>query len=39
MAGMEAGNGITMMFCVHGTEKVSGSFVMGLGLATAPVHE
>lgn len=36
---MEATNGITMMFGVHGGEKVSGGFVLGLCLSAAPMHE
>jgi hypothetical protein len=39
LAGVEAANGITMMFGVHGTEKVGGGFVARFLLASAPVHE
>jgi hypothetical protein len=39
MTGLEAGNGITMMFGVHGGEKVGGSFVLGFSLSAAPMHE
>jgi hypothetical protein len=39
LAGMEAADGITMMFGVHGAEKVGGGFVLGLFLSAAPMHE
>ena len=29
----------TMMFCVQGAEKVGGSFVLGVLLSAAPMHE
>jgi hypothetical protein len=37
MAGMEATNGITMMFDVHGAEEIGGGFVLGLVLSAAPM--
>jgi hypothetical protein len=36
---MEATDGIAMMVGVHGSEEVSGGFVVGLALLAAPVHE
>jgi hypothetical protein len=39
MAGMEATNGIAMMFGVHGAEEIGGGFVLGLVLSAAPMHE
>ena len=39
MAGLEATNGITMMFGVHGAEKIGGGFVLGPFLSATPMHE
>ena len=39
LAGMEATDGITMMFGVHGAEEIGGSLVLGLVLSAAPMHE
>ena len=39
LTGLEAANGIAMMFGVHGAEEIGGGFVMGFVLAGAPVHE
>ena len=36
--GMKAANGIAMMFGIHSGEKISGGFVLGLGLLAAPMH-
>ena len=36
---MDGADGITMMFGVHGAEKIAGGFVAGLFLPAAPVHE
>ena len=37
--GMEATDGIAMMFGVHGSEKIGGGFVPRLFLPATPVHE
>jgi hypothetical protein len=39
LTGMEATDGIAMMFGVHGTEEIGGGFVVGLVLTAAPMHE
>jgi hypothetical protein len=39
LAGMEAADGIAMMFGVHGRKEIGGGFVFGVGLASTPVHE
>src|SRR5687767_14104860 len=39
VAGMEAANGVAMMFGVHGAEKIGGRFVAGLLLSAAPFHK
>jgi len=39
LAGVEATDGIAMMFGVHGGEEIGGGLVLGHGLASAPVHE
>jgi len=39
MAGLEAAEGVAMMFGVHGGEEVGGGFVLGFLLPTAPMHE
>src|ERR1017187_8811234 len=39
LAGMEAANGIAMMFGVHGAEEVGGGFVLGPSVLAAPMHE
>jgi hypothetical protein len=39
MAGMEATDGIAMMFGVHGVEEIGGGFVPGLLLSAAPMHK
>ena len=36
---MEAGDGVAMMFGVHGGEEVGGGFMFGFLLPAAPVHE
>jgi len=36
--GVKAANGIAMMFGIHGGKKISGGFVLGLGLLAAPMH-
>jgi len=38
-AGMEAANGIAMMFCVHGGEEVRCGFVFWCFLLGPPMHE
>jgi len=39
LAGVEATDGIAMMFGVHGRKEIGGGFGFGVGLASAPVHE
>ena len=39
MAGLEAADGIAMMFGVHGGKEVGGGFVPGFLLPAAPMHE
>jgi len=39
MAGVEAAEGVAMMFGVHGGEEVSGGFMWGFLLPAAPVHK
>jgi hypothetical protein len=39
LAGMEATDGIAMMFGVHSGEAIGGGFVFGFGLAAAPMQE
>jgi hypothetical protein len=39
LAGMEASNGIAMMFGVHGAEEVSRGLGLGVFLLATPMHE
>jgi len=39
LTGIEAANGITMKFGVHGAEGIRGRFVVGLPLSAVPFHK